>query len=195
MKKLTFQSAYSKLGGCTLCTLFSTDAYISCFSSILILFPWICLYLGSVLSIMYAVLLSALAKTHDGYRYPGYLQFANGMCLLVLILLLSFQNDSVIKWIAIIAGEMCRILSEYLEYRSHSKFIRSKSEELSKQWSKLSVLFLSGNFIVILSAMASAYSQLLGQYIFTAGNIVVVIAFIKKINYLKKTSSLLDPAK
>ena len=134
MKKLTFQNAYSKLCGFTLCALFSTFAYISCFSTILIPFPTISLYLGSSISIMYATLLLILSKTYDGYRYPGYLQFVNGICLLVLILLLSVQNVSAIQWIAIIVGEMCRILSEYLEYRTHSKAIHSKLEELSKQW-------------------------------------------------------------
>lgn len=192
MKKLTFQNAYSKLGGFTLCALFSTFAYISCFSTILFPFPTIGLYLGSSISIMYATLLLILSKTYDGYKYPGYLQFVNGICLLVLILLLSVQNVSAIQWIAIIVGEMCRILSEYLEYRTHSKFIRSKSEELSKQWNKLFIVFLLGNSIVLLSSMAAAYSQLLGQYIFTAGDIIVVIAFTKKINYLKKTAGLLE---
>ena len=177
MKKLTFQNAYSKLCGFTLCALFSTFAYISCFSTILIPFPTISLYLGSSISIMYATLLLILSKTYDGYRYPGYLQFVNGICLLVLILLLSVQNVSAIQWIAIIVGEMCRILSEYLEYRTHSKVIHSKSEELSKQWNKLFIMFLLGNSIVLLSSMAAAYSQLLGQYIFTAGDIIVVIAF------------------
>ena len=137
---------------------------------------------------MYATLLLILSKTYDGYRYPGYLQFVNGICLLVLILLLSVQNVSAIQWIAIIVGEMCRILSEYLEYRTHSKVIHSKSEE----WNKLFIMFLLGNSIVLLSSMAAAYSQLLGQYIFTAGDIIVVIAFTKKINYLKKTAGLLE---